>query len=113
MTSSGKIAHIPAAVFFLLLLLPFSVQAQPFGMMSAKGRPGPQNTILSAPNGRFVFGQVSDSSSDLFMLDTRTGRLWRLSERGDLGMFLSRVPYCTTDGKCADVPQDPTRSRNR
>jgi hypothetical protein len=37
-----------------------------------------QRRVLSSPNGRYVFGQISDFRSDQFLLDTKTGRLWGL-----------------------------------
>ncbi len=94
------------AVICLWLLFPLSfAAAQPFGVMSSQGPQRPQNQVLSSPIARFVFGQVSDSSKDQFMLDTRTGRLWRISERGDIGMFLTIVPYCDSEGKCQNLPE--------
>lgn len=34
--------------------------------------------VLSSEGGRYVFGQVSDARRDQYMLDTKTGRLWRV-----------------------------------
>jgi hypothetical protein len=34
--------------------------------------------ILSSASGRYVFGQISDFRRDQYMLDTQTGRLWRV-----------------------------------
>ena len=39
--------------------------------------------ILASPNGRFVFGQVSDFRSDQYMLDTQTGQLWKIKTLSD------------------------------
>lgn len=36
---------------------------------------------LSSHNGRYVFGQVSPGSVNQFMLDTQTGRLWRMNTK--------------------------------
>lgn len=33
-------------------------------------------SVLASQNGRFVFGQISDSRADQYLLDTQTGRLW-------------------------------------
>jgi hypothetical protein len=33
---------------------------------------------LSSATGRFVFGQISESGKDKYMLDTQTGRLWEV-----------------------------------
>jgi hypothetical protein len=37
-----------------------------------------EGKVLSQPNGRFAFGQISDARRDQFMLDTATGRLWQV-----------------------------------
>lgn len=33
---------------------------------------------LSSENGRYAFGQISETRKDQFMLDTKTGRLWNV-----------------------------------
>jgi hypothetical protein len=35
--------------------------------------------VLSAPGGRYVFGQISARTSDRYLLDTQTGRLWQIT----------------------------------
>jgi hypothetical protein len=92
-------------IFFLILSTSFVAVAQPLGILSSQGKQESQKQILSSSEGRFVFGQISDSSKDQFMLDTRTGRLWRISERGDIGIFLSNVPYCIAEGKYSHLPE--------
>jgi hypothetical protein len=42
----------------------------------AQTPPAGQVTTLSAPGGRYVFGQISESRRDQYLLDTQTGRLW-------------------------------------
>ena len=79
--------------------------AQPFGIGAQQVQQGPLHGSLCAANGRFVFGQISDSGKDQFMLDTLTGRLWRIAERGDIGLYLTRVPYRTQDGKTSPFPE--------
>jgi len=79
--------------------------AQPIGFMSPKTVQQTQYQCLSSPQGRFVFGQISDSAKDQFMLDTWTGRLWRISESGEVGKFLAPVPYKLKDGTYAPVPE--------
>ncbi|MFO7599342.1 MAG: hypothetical protein R6X27_05970 [Candidatus Desulfacyla sp.] len=59
---------------------------------------------MSAPNGRFVFGQISGSGKDQFMLDTATGRLWRMGESGKVGIFLKAVPYLDAEGEGTFLP---------
>ena len=100
----------------LLLLLLFSSQqawAQPFGILSPQGQQESQKQVLSSPTGRFVFGQISDSSKDQFMLDTATGRLWRISERGDIGLYLSSVLYCTAEDKYSVLPEKITADKQK
>lgn len=38
----------------------------------------PPQKVLSSENGRFIFGQVSEFRADQYMLDTKTGRMWRV-----------------------------------
>ncbi|MFH0786970.1 MAG: hypothetical protein V2B13_05050 [Pseudomonadota bacterium] len=40
------------------------------------------------------------------MLDTFTGRLWRISETGEVGLFLSPVPYRISKGKYSPLPEN-------
>ena len=61
--------------------------------------------VLSAAGGRFVFGQISDSGKDQFMLDTLSGRLWRIGESSDVGMHLRPIPYRMEDGKYSPSPE--------
>ena len=42
----------------------------------AQTPPAGHVTTLSAPGGRYVFGQISESRRDQYLLDTQTGRLW-------------------------------------
>jgi hypothetical protein len=50
----------------------FSQEAKP------AARPNSPPQMLQAEGGRFVFGQVSEYRRDQFLLDTRSGRLWRI-----------------------------------
>jgi hypothetical protein len=79
--------------------------AQPFGISQQQEQVKPGAGTLSSPVGRFVFGQVSDSPKDKFMLDTLTGRLWRISESGEIGVFLTPVPYRTKEEKYSMTPE--------
>lgn len=66
----------------------------------------PTATVLGSAGGRFVFGQISDSSKDQYMLDTQTGRLWRIGESSDVGTHLRAVPYKDEQGKTSLYPGD-------
>jgi hypothetical protein len=81
-----------------------SAGAQPFGLSQQGGSTQPVIQCLSTARGRFVFGQISDSSKDKFMLDTVTGRLWRISKSSEIGLFLSPVPYRAKEGKYSFLP---------
>ncbi len=77
----------------------------PTQVMMDKGK------VLSAAGGRFVFGQISDSGKDQFMLDTLTGRLWRVGESSDVGMHLKPIPYRSEDGKYSPSPDVVTDTK--
>ena len=100
---------------FMLTLLFASAQlwAQPLGIMSQQPQKTPQKGTLCSDNGRFVFGQISDSSKDQFMLDTQTGRLWRISETGRIGLFLQTVPYKSLDGEYRDLPASSLKPKKK
>lgn len=100
----GKIVRMALIVLFCTLIYPAVVCAQPFEIMSKKGAQESQQQILSSSNGRFVFGQISNSDKDKFMLDTTTGRLWRIGESGAIGLFLKPVPYRDDNGTCSMLP---------
>jgi hypothetical protein len=91
---------IPVLVFCLGVLGEANAQfgVSPTQVMMDKGK------VLSAAGGRFVFGQISDSGKDQFMLDTLTGRLWRIGESSDVGMHLRPIPYRMEDGKYSPSP---------
>ena len=101
-----KRAFIAAiALVGLTLIGTSNVSAQPFGLGGQQGLDIPQHKLLSG-GGRFVFGQVSASSKDKFMLDTVSGRLWRISESGGVGLFLKAVPYRIGDGEYEPLPPE-------
>lgn len=100
-------AILVAGLLIVSLFLPGMVrdgEAQPFGLSQQQMPTQPVIQCLTSVGGRFAFGQISDSSKDKFMLDTATGRLWRISETGEVGMFLSPVPYRSKEGKCTALP---------
>jgi len=103
MVRSTRTTILVILLSLLVLLGATTVCAQPLGLGSSQLRPS-QNKILSSENGRFVFGQVSNSGKDQFMLDTATGRLWRISETGRIGIFLKSVPYLDEKGERSTLP---------
>ncbi len=84
--------------------------AQGIGLMPSQTPQKSQPGILYISGGRYVFGQISDSSKDQFMLDSATGRLWRVSETGEVGLFLNPVPYRVKDGKYSPIPGESTEA---
>ncbi len=101
-----KKGSVVALTLILLLLSATTVFSQPFGIGSSQAPQESRQEILNTAGGRFVFGQISDSSKDKFMLDTLTGRLWQIAETGEAGMFLRAIPYRTADGKLSHMPED-------
>lgn len=84
-----------------------TVSAQGFGMLSQPVPEQKSYSCLAAGGGRYVFGQISDSSKDQFMLDTLTGRLWRIAETGTVGLFLQSVPYKDEKNAYHVLPEKP------
>ncbi|NCO59295.1 MAG: hypothetical protein COZ70_05865 [Deltaproteobacteria bacterium CG_4_8_14_3_um_filter_51_11] len=81
-----------------------SAFSQPFGLPAQPTAQTKTQVSLSTQEGRYVFGQISESAKDQFMLDTVTGRLWRVSESGKVGLYLKPVPYCDEKGDCTPLP---------
>ena len=98
----NKINEIMASVTIFIFLSGIAL-AQPFGLQKASFKKN--YGVLSGPNGRFVFGQISESSKDQYMLDTWTGRLWRMTENSQVGKFLTPIPYKRKDGKYSELPE--------
>lgn len=111
MDRNGKIIRMAVTLIFCTLIYPAVVWSQPFGIMSKKGPQESRQQVLSSSNGRFVFGQISNSGKDKFMLDTATGRLWRIGESGAIGLFLKSVPYRDEEGTCSVLPGPATPSK--
>ena len=97
------IIAISITLFSFSLFYPLSAEAQ-FGFTPKQVQQKSHQNVLSTTQGRFTFGQVSESSDDKFMLDTFTGRLWRLNKRTDVGLCLTVIPYHSKDGKCSSLP---------
>ena len=91
---------------------PTNINAQPLGILSQQQQKEPRQEVLFSNNNRYVFGQISDSNKDKFMLDTFTGRLWRIAESGDVGLHLKPIPYLDKNGKTMLVPQDSSKNEN-
>jgi hypothetical protein len=105
MRQNKKLLALIVTSSLLVLFCSASLYAQTLGTQQ-KGSERPRQEILFSENGRFIFGQISDSSKDQFMLDTVTGRLWRIAETGEIGMFLRAIPYRDDEGKTSYVPEN-------
>lgn len=58
------------------------------------GDSSPVGSVLSNANGRFVFGQISEYQKDKFMLDTKTGALWKMvRDYEDNSSILEPISY--------------------
>ena len=62
-------------------------------------------SVLAAPSGRFVFGQMSGSGEDQYMLDTQTGRLWKLESPGG-SLTLVPISYLAHDATKTVLPPE-------
>jgi hypothetical protein len=98
-------------VLFLTLSLGILVEANAQFGVSPTQVTMDKGKVLSAAGGRFVFGQISDSGKDQFMLDTLTGRLWRIGESSDVGMHLRPISYRMEDGKYSPLPDAAQKSK--
>ena len=107
-----RIIAIFITLFSFLLFSPLSAEAQ-FGLTPKQVQKKAHQGVLSTAQGRFAFGQVSESSEDKFMLDTFTGRLWRLNKRTDSGLCLTVIPYRSEDGKCSSLPEKIPASKGK
>lgn len=99
---------ISVAAALIFLAAPVSAQ---LGLTAPPPQTPPAGKVLSSTGGRFVFGQISDSSKDQFMLDTRTGRLWRIGESGDVGTHLKAILYRDEHGKVSPCPGEVLEAR--
>jgi hypothetical protein len=113
MDQRKKMLLIALAIPLLALFGALTAYAQGIGMLSPQPQGLTVEKILSSGNGRYVFGQISDSGKDQFMLDTLTGRLWRIAESGDVGIFLRAVVYRNEDGKYSPVPEEPSKGASK
>ncbi|MBN2032827.1 MAG: hypothetical protein JW836_06080 [Deltaproteobacteria bacterium] len=102
--------HRATLMIAVLVLIAAPVSAQ-FGISSPQPQTAPSGTVLSSGGGRYVFGQVSDSTKDQFMLDTHTGRLWKIGESSDVGTHLRTIPYRDEKGKTCFYPGEVSDAR--
>ncbi|MBW2064198.1 MAG: hypothetical protein JRJ03_04610 [Deltaproteobacteria bacterium] len=84
-----------------------------FGLGQQQLQQQAEGGVLSSAGGRYVFGQISDSSRDQFMLDTLTGRLWRIAKSGEIGLFLRAIPYKTEKGDYSPFPDPLTKPKKK
>ena len=65
----------------------------------------PAAKVLHSENGgRYVFGQISTFRSDQYMLDTKTGRLWKAVLNKDQETVLQSVTYLSAVGGSSLMP---------
>lgn len=64
--------------------------------------------VLNSDSGRYVFGQISDTRKDQYLLDTKTGKLWNMlvDEKGNSYLYPVLIKSVVYDKKGnADVVQ--------
>lgn len=61
--------------------------------------------VLGTDTGRYVFGQISDFRSDQFLMDTETGRLWRLVVDEKDNPKMEPVPIMQIRGEKGFTPE--------
>jgi len=54
--------------------------------------PVSKNRILEG-SGKFAFGQISDFRQDQYLLDSDSGRLWRIVKSDRIGTTLEEIPF--------------------
>lgn len=90
-----------------LILLAVLSAALPLGS-TAVAQTSNQPAVLGG-SGRYVFGQINEYNADQYMLDTATGRLWRLVDTADgNSSVLEMVPYAMPEGRSQQLPPDQT-----
>lgn len=56
-------------------------------------------------SGRFVFGQINEFSADQYLLDTQTGRVWRLVDTADgTASVFEPIRFQLPDGSSQSMP---------
>jgi len=65
---------------------------------------GDQTKVLSASGGRYVFGNINGLGANTFMLDTQTGRLWRITALPNGDDLLVPAYYLSITRKKSLVP---------
>jgi hypothetical protein len=109
MKKNKRLVFLFTLLGVLVFLGSYDAHAQ-FGLGQPQIQQKAEPKILSSAGGRYVFGQISDSEKDKFMLDTQTGRLWQTAESGGVGLFLREVPYRIGEGNYKPVPKDMSES---
>jgi hypothetical protein len=104
----AKIFLGTAIMFLALAVSPAFAQ---FGLTPSPQQKISSEGVLSSGSGRYVFGQISDSGKDQYMLDTETGRLWRIGESSDVGTHLKAIPYKDEQGKVFYCPDAAPRQK--
>ena len=71
--------------------------------------------VLAAPGGRFVFGRVSKTDGDQYLLDTQTGRLWYVlltkDKNQETVQVLQPVLFLSEDGTKKPTPEEADKPK--
>ena len=64
--------------------------------------------VLQSEGGRYAFGQISEYARHQYMLDTKTGMLWILTEdKGGGNLQLQPIPYRYAGDEFLSPPSAP------
>lgn len=88
-----------------------------FAVLAAAETTALPHGVLSAPGGRYVFGQISEYARHQYMLDTLTGRLWQVvcAKREEAGEkkctlnVLEPIPYLDEANNLIPAPQSAVK----
>jgi hypothetical protein len=90
---------MPTVLRLALLIAALSIGADAFAQASTNR---PQ---ALGGGGRFVFGQINEFSADQYLLDTQTGRVWRLVDTADgTASVFEPIRFQLPDGSSQSMP---------
>jgi hypothetical protein len=69
--------------------------------------------ILGSSTGRYVLGQINDNSKEQYILDTQTGRLWRLAATEDSIKVLREIPFVDINDQLAPSPNSVEEAKQK
>lgn len=81
---------------------------------NALAREKSASPVLTAPGGRFVLGQISEFPADQYLLDTQTGRVWRIvRDTGDKTETLQPLLFLAADGTKTSTIEEADKAKTK